>query len=138
MLLAGCSVEPIREVDPAQIEAVLQEYYKAFNRYDLDRIEAVFVKGAWKEEKGELSAWVRTAESIDFKSEFVSIISIETEGDSVWTTVEVESDLGLEKDFVRLIRERGSWKIAKLLTKKVCYVPPQEQENLPPFCCPVE
>ena len=138
MLLAGCSVEPIREVDPAQIEAVLQEYYEAFNRYDLDRIETVFAGEAWKEEREGVRALVLWAKDSNFKSEFVSILSIEIDEGSVWITVEVESDLGPGKDYHRLVREHGSWKIAKLLTKKVGYVPPQEQENLPPGCCPVE
>ena len=134
-LLTGCRAEPIGEVDPAQIDAVVREYYQAFNSYDLSRIEAVFAKEAWQEEGSELSVWVRTAESLGFKSEFVSIADIRNDGDSVLATVEVESDLGLDKDFVRLIRERGGWKIAKVLTKKVGQILPSEEAPVPP-CCP--
>jgi hypothetical protein len=131
----GCSVEPIREVDSVQIEAVLREYYEAFNCYDLDRIETVFAREAWKEERGEVRALVLWAKDNNFKSEFVSILSIGIDGDSVWTTVEVESDRGLEKDYHRLVREHSSWKIAKLLTKKVNQSPPVETPPTSP-CCP--
>ena len=113
----------------------MREYYQAFNSYDLSRIEAVFAKKAWKEEKGELSAWLRTAESLGFKSEFVSIASIRNDGDSVLATVEINSDLGLDKDFVRLIRERGGWKITEVLTKKIGQILP-EGTPAGPSCCP--
>jgi hypothetical protein len=68
--LIGCAAEPIREGPPAQIEAVVREYYQAFNNYDLSRIEAVFAKNAWQQEGSGLSAWLRIAESLSFKSEF--------------------------------------------------------------------
>jgi hypothetical protein len=114
----------------------VREYYQAFNSYDLERIEAVFAKQAWKEEKNELSAWVRTAESLGFKSEFVSIAFIRNDGSSVLATVEVSSDLGIAKDSVRLIRQRGGWKIAEVLTKKVGQVLPPEETTSGSSCCP--
>jgi len=113
----------------------VREYYQAFNSYDLSRIESIFAKEAWQEEKGELSAWVRTTESLGFKSEFVSIAAIRNDGSSVLATVEVNSDLGMGKDFVRLIRERGGWKITEVLTKKVRQILPSEEAPVPP-CCP--
>jgi hypothetical protein len=135
-LPTGCWAELVKEVDPAQIEAVVSEYYQAFNSYDLSRIEAVFAKEAWQEEKGELNAWVHTAESLGFKSEFVSIAAIRNNGDSVLATVEVESDLGLDKDYVRLVRELSGWKIVEVLTKKVGQVSPPEETPADSSCCP--
>ena len=135
-LLTSCRTDLVKEVDPVQIEAVVGEYYQAFNNYDLEHIESVFAKKDWQEEKGELSAWVRTAESLGFKSEFVSIASIRNDGDSVLATVEVNSDLGLGQDFVRLIRERDGWKIAEVLTKKVGQVCPPEETPSGSSCCP--
>lgn len=135
-LLTGCWAELVKEVDPAQIKAVVSEYYQAFNSYDLSRIEAVFAKEAWQEEKGELSAWLCTAESLGFKSEFASVAYIRNDGDSVLATVEVESDLGLDKDYVRLVRELSGWKIVDVLTKKVGQVSPPEETPSDSSCCP--
>jgi len=135
-LLTGCRAELVKEVDPAQIEAVVREYYQAFNSYNLSRIEAVFTKEAWQEEDDELSAWVYTAESLDFKSEFVSIAAIRNNGNSVLATVEVESDVGLGKDFVRLVRERSGWKIVEVLNKKVGQVLTPEETPSDSSCCP--
>jgi len=134
VLLAGCSVQPATEVDPAQIEAAVREYYEAFNCYDLDRIEAVFTKQTWREERWDFVALIRWAKENNFKSEFVSIISMEIEGDSVWAMVEVESGVGSGKDYHRLVREHGSWKIAKLFTKKVSSSQPGEMPSS--SCCP--
>lgn len=68
--------------------------------------------------------------------EFISITSIRNDGDSVLATVEVESDLGWDKDFVRLIRERGEWKITEVLTKKLGQIPPPEETPSGSSCCP--
>jgi hypothetical protein len=114
----------------------VREYYQAFNSYDLERIEALFTNQAWKEEKAKLSAWVRSAASMDFKSEFVSIASNRDEGSSILATVEVRSDLGTGKDFVRLVRERGIWKIIKVLTQKVGQVLPPEETPSGSSCYP--
>ena len=131
----GCSVEPAREVDAAQIEAVLQEYYEAFSCYDLDRLEAVFTEETWKEEEWEIRALVLWAEDRNFKSEHVSIISIEFDGNSALVIAEVESNLALGKDRHHLVRKHGSWKITGPLTKKVSRFSPVE--TLPnSSCCP--
>ena len=131
----GCSVEPAREVDAVQIEAVLQEYYQAFSCYDLDRLEAVFTEETWKEERWEIRALVLWAEDRNFKSEHISIISIESDRDSALVIVEVESNLALGEDRHHLVREHGSWKITGPLTKKVGRFSPVET---PPnsSCCP--
>ncbi len=134
--LTACSTNSITDIAPAEIETVIREYYEAFNSYDLDRIEAVFAKEAWQEEGGELSAWLRTAESLGFKSEFVSIASTRNDGSSILATVEVNSDLGVGRDFVRLIRERGDWKITEVLTKKVGQISPPEETPSGSSCCP--
>jgi hypothetical protein len=136
LLSTGCSTEAIGEVDPTHIEATVREYCQAFNDYDLSRIEAVFTDEAWQEEGSGLSAWLRTAESLGFKSEFVSIAAIRNNGNSVLATVEVESDLGLGKDFVRLVRERGGWKIVEVLNKKVGQVLTPEETPSDSSCCP--
>lgn len=136
LLSTGCSTEAIGEVDPTHIEPVVSEYYQAFNSYDLSRIEAVFAKEAWQEEGDELSAWVCTAESLGFKSEFVSIASVRNEGSTILATVKVNSDLGMGKDFVRLGRERSGWKIVKVLTQKVSQICPPEETPSGSSCCP--
>ncbi len=131
----GCSVEPDREVDAVQIEAVLQEYYEAFSCYDLDRLEAVFTEETWKEEEWEIRALVLWAEDRNFKSEHVSIISIEFDGNSALAIAEVESNLTLGEDRHHLVRNHGSWKITGPLTKKVGQYSPVE--TLPnSSCCP--
>ncbi len=135
-LFNGCRTEEIGEVDPAQIDAVVREYYQAFNNYDLNRIESVFTKEAWREEGSDFSAWVRTSESLGFKSEFVSIASIRNDGSTILATVEVNSDLGMGKDFVRLVHERSGWKIVEVLTKKVGQVSPTEETPPGSSCCP--
>ena len=131
----GCSVEPAGEVDVVQIEAVLQEYYEAFNCYDLDRLEAVFTEETWKEERWEIRALVLWAENCNLKSEYVSIISIEFDGNSALAIAEVESNLTLGKDRHHLVRKHGSWKITGPLTKKVARFSPVETLPNPP-CCP--
>ncbi len=131
----GCSVEPAREVNAVQIESVLQEYYEAFSCYDLDRLEAVFTEETWKEERWEIRALVLWAEDRNFKSEHVSIISIEFNGDSALVIAEVESNLTLGKDRHHLVRKHGSWKITGPLTKKVGRFSPAETSP-DPFCCP--
>ena len=135
-MFTGCRTQPVGEVDPAQIEAVVREYYKAFNNYDLGRIEVVFTNQAWKEEKNEISAWVRSTESMGLKSEFVSIASTRDDGSSILATVEVRSHFGASKDFVRLVRERGGWKIIKVLTQKVGQILPLEETPSGSSCCP--
>jgi len=131
----SCSVEPVTEVDAVQIEAVLQEYYEAFSCYDLDRLEAVFTEETWKEERWEIRALVLWAEDRNFKSEHISIISIESDRDSVLVIVEVESNLTLGKDRHHLVRKHSSWKITGPLTKKVGRFSPVEiLPNSP--CCP--
>jgi hypothetical protein len=135
-VFTGCRAEQIGEVDPAQIEAVVREYYQAFNDYDLSRIEAVFTDEAWQGEGSGLSAWLCTAESLGFKSEFVSIASIRNDGSTTLATVEVNSDLGMGKDFVRLVRERGGWKLVEVLTKKVGQASPTEETPSGSSCCP--
>ena len=87
-VFTGCRAEAIGKIDPAEIEATVREYYQAFNNYDLSRIEAVFTDEAWQEEGSGLSAWLRTAESLGFKSEFVSIASVRNDGSTVLATVE--------------------------------------------------
>jgi hypothetical protein len=135
MPLTSCSSGLPTEVNRAEIEAVVREYYQAFNSYDLSRIEAVFAEQAG-EEKREINAWVRTAESLGFKSELVSIAAIRNDGSSALATVEVKSDLGTGKDFIRLVQERDSWKITEVLTKKIGQVlPPGETPSGSP-CCP--
>jgi hypothetical protein len=114
----------------------VREYYQAFNSYDLERIEALFTNQAWREENNELSAWVRTAESMGFRSEFVSIATTRDDGSSILATVEVSSDLGVVKDFVRLVRERSDWKIVKVLTQKVGQISPPEETPSGSSCCP--
>ena len=128
----GCSVEPAREVDAVQIEAVLQEYYEAFSCYDLDRLEAVFTEETWKEERWEIRALVLWAEDRNFKSEHVSIISIEFNRNSALVIVEVESNLTLRKDRHHLVHKHGSWKITGPLTKKVGRFSPAPNSS----CCP--
>ena len=135
-LFTGCRTEAIGKIDPVQIEAVVREYYRAFNNYDLSRIEAVFTDEAWQEEGSGLSAWLHTAESLSFKSEFVSIASVRNEGSTILATVKVNSDLGMGKDFVRLVRERGGWKMVEVLTKKVSQVSPPEETPSGSSCCP--
>jgi len=132
VLLIGCNAEPVTEVDAVQIEAVLQEYYEAFSCYDPDRLEAVFTEETWKEEGWEIRALVLWAEDRNFKSEHISIISIESDRDSVLVIVEVESNLTLGKDRHHLVRKHGSWKITGPLTKKVGRFSPAPD----PFCCP--
>ena len=131
----GCSVEPAREVNAVQIESVLQEYYEAFRCYDLDRLEAVFTEETWKEEGWEIRALVLWAEDRNFKSEHISIISIESDRDSALVTVEVESNLALGKDRHHLVRKHGSWEITGPLTKKVGRFSPVEISPISP-CCP--
>ena len=131
----GCSVEPAREVDAVQIEAVLQEYYEAFSCYDLDRLEAVFTEETWKEERWEIRALVLWVEDRNFKSEHISIISIEFNRNSALVIVEVESNLTLGKDRHHLVRKHGSWKITGPLTKKVARFSPVETPPDSP-CCP--
>ena len=114
----------------------MREYYQAFNSYDLERIEAVFTDKAWQEEGSGLSAWLHTAESLSFKSEFVSIASVRNEGSTILATVKVNSDLGMGKDFVRLVRERGGWKMVEVLTQKVGQVSPTEETTSGSSCCP--
>jgi len=122
------------EVDPAQVEGVAREYYDAFNAYDPARVEAVYTKGARKEEGGEIAAWVRWAKSAGFRSEYVSLDSLKTEGISVWATVTVESPLGSGQDFINLVWERNSWKIAQLLTRKAVQVLPVEEPSSGSCC----
>jgi hypothetical protein len=114
----------------------VREYYQAFNNYDLSRIEAVFTDEAWREEGSGLSAWLRTAESLGFKSEFVSIASVRNDGSTVLATVEINSDLGMGKDFVRLVRERGGWKMVGVFTQKVGQISPIEETPSGSSCCP--
>ena len=135
VLLIGCNAEPVREVDAVQIEAVLQEYYEAFSCYDLDRLEAVFTEETWKEEEWEIRALVLWAEDRKFKSEHVSIISIESDRGSTLVIVEVKSNLALGEDHHYLMREHSSWKITGPLTKKVGRFSPVETPP-DPFCCP--
>jgi len=131
----SCSVEPTGEADAVQIEAILQEYYEAFSCYDLDRLEAVFTEETWKEEEWEIRTLVFWAENCNFKSEQVSIISIEFDGNSALAIAEVESNLTLGKDHHHLVRKHGSWKITGPLTKKVSRFSPVE--TLPnSSCCP--
>jgi len=131
----GCSVEPDREVDAVQIEAVLQEYYEAFSCYDLDRLEAVFTEETWKEERWEIRALVLWAEDRNFKSEHVSTISIEFDGNSALAIAEVESNLTRGKDRHHLVRKHGSWEITGPLAKKVGRFSPVETFPNSP-CCP--
>ena len=135
-VFTGCRAEAIGKIDPAEIEATVREYYQAFNNYDLSRIEAVFTDEAWQEEGSGLSAWLRTAESLGFKSEFVSIASVRNDGSTVLATVEISSDLGMGKDFVRLVRERSGWKMVGVLTQKVGQVSPPEEMPSGSSCCP--
>ena len=115
---------------------MVREYYQAFNSYDISRIEAVFAKEAWLKEGSELSSWLHTAESLGFKSELVSIAAVRNDGSSVLATAEVNSDFGLVKDFIRLVWERGDWKITEVLTKKVGQVFPPEETPAGSSCCP--
>ncbi len=130
----GCNAEPVTEVDAVQIKAVLQEYYEAFSCYNLDRLEAVFTEETWKEERWEIRALVLWAEDRKFKSEHVSIISIEFDRDSALVIVEVKSNLALGEDSHHLVREHGSWKITGPLTKKVGRFSPAPVPDS--SCCP--
>ena len=131
----GCGVERAEEADAVQIEAVLQEYYEAFSCYDLDRLHTVFTEETWKEEELAIRALVLWAENYNFKSEHISIISIEFDGNSALAIAEVESNLTLGKDSHYLVRKHGSWKITEPLTKKVCRFSPVETLPNSP-CCP--
>ncbi|MFC2024783.1 hypothetical protein ACFLTJ_04365, partial [Chloroflexota bacterium] len=71
-----------------------------------------------------------------FKSEFVSIATSKDDGSYILATVEVSSDLGMGKDFVRLVRERSGWKIVKVLTQKVGQISPTEETPSDSSCCP--
>ena len=131
--LAACSSEPMPEVDPTQVEQVVREYYDAFNAYDIAGVEAVYSSRAWKEEGAEVTAWVRTADSMDYRYEFMALESIRAENDSVSATVIVESPLGSGQDFIDIVWERGSWKIVRLLTRKPGEVLPVDQSS--GSCC---
>ena len=115
---AACRSEPMPEVDPAHIERVVREYYDAFNAYDTAAVETVYARQAWKEEGVEISTWVRIADSMDYRYEFIALESIRTDNDSVSATVIVESPMGSGQDFIDLAWERGGWKVFRLLTRK--------------------
>jgi len=135
MMLVSCGYGSVPEADPAQIEGVVRAYYDAFNSYDPIRVEAVYARRAWQEKGAEISAWVRTADCMGFRYEFIAMEYIKSESDSVWATVMVESGLGSGQDFVNLVWEDSDWKIARLLTQKPLQTAPIE-ETTAGSCCP--
>ena len=136
VLLVGCRAQPIGGVTAEEIKPMLLEYYDAFNSYDSARIEAVFARAAWQENSSDTKNWLYTAKSLGFQSDFVSVDSVEVEGDSIRVTIVVESSLGAGQDVIWLVPEHGNWKIAQLITKKVGQLMPLEETFPASSCCP--
>ena len=103
---------PAPTSDTKQIETVLQEYYEAFNSYDLDRVSKVIAEEALKEERDEILLSFAWAESMNFKCELKSITSIQISGDVAGAIAECETSAGPGQDIWHLVREYGSWKLA--------------------------
>ena len=118
VLLTGCG-GPVSEMDAAQITAVVQEYYQAFNTYDIERLEALYAEETWKEEGWKIRALVPWAKQLNVTSEFVSLKSIRGGGDAAEITVQVMSNLMAGEDCHRLVRNDNGWEITGPLNVQV-------------------
>ncbi len=116
-LLLGCSSNAPTNMDSSEAESLLQQYYTAFNSYDIKLIEGVFTKRAWQEEKVSLKPLVYWAESKDFKPSLLSIDWIEIDEGAVKVRAEATSNLGSWDDYFYFVVEDGGWKIDRLITR---------------------
>ena len=116
-LVMGCSSNAPANMDSVEAESILQQYYAAFNSYDIKLIEDVFTERAWQEEKVGFRPLVYWAENKAFKPSLLSISWIEIDEDSVKVRAEATSNLGSWDDYFYLVVEDGSWKIDRLITR---------------------
>lgn len=132
LALATTSCVPATTVDTEQIEAVIQEYYDAFNCYDIERVDAVIadrvtqqvtrrvMRGEviwviWEKRESFLRPVV-WAESVGFRREITSVVSVQVHGNFAVVGVDtVATMLGNEYPsqiyFHHLVCEHGVWKI---------------------------
>lgn len=115
MVMAGMSCAPSMSsaTDDEKIEAVIREYYDAFNCYDIERVKAVIAKQATEHERESFLRPIAWAESVGFKCELTSIVSIQIDGDSAVVIAESKANLDslTEQDTWHLVREYCCWKI---------------------------
>lgn len=93
--------------DEQQIEAVIREYYDAFNCYDVDRVEDTLAEQTTERAREAMLRTVVWAESVGFERHMESMVSVWIDGDFALATVEG----GAEWDTWPLVRKGGCWKI---------------------------
>lgn len=93
--------------DVAEIEGVMEDYFAAFNAYDVDSVLSFFSQETLANEEFEIRLSVEFAEDLNMQFDLTDIV-VTVNGDNAeaFCTIDVGSEI------YNLVRENGNWKIS--------------------------